>query len=179
MSETELLQNDEFMVLIQKKGAYAMESFTQETLEQFIVRAKQSTYVGGSRKLLPYRLGSKDLQFTEGEWAYHDSYLGESDFIGQEIVYYQRKPVWGMNYFGVIIRPDKIISSQAGQMIMKSLSRMYIEGRFLGGFEYQEGSLRYVDQNTGDVRSFQGREYIALADEAVYELLYHGGLLQD
>lgn len=156
-----------------------MESFTQETLELFIVRAKQSTYVGGSSKLLPYRLGSKDLQFTEGDWAYHDSYLGESDFIGQEIVYYHMKPVWGMNYYGVIIRPDKITSSQAGQMIMKSLSRMYTAGRFLGGFEHQEGSLRYVDQNTGDVRSFQGREYIALADEVVYELLYHGGLLQD
>ncbi len=167
------------MVLIQKKGAHSMESFTQQTLELFIVQAKQSTYVGGSRKLLPYRLGSKDLQFTESDWAYHDSYLGESDFIGQEIVYYQMKPVWGMNYFGVIIRPDKITSSQAGQMIMKSLSRMYTEGRFLGGFEHQEGSLRYVDQNTGDVRSFQGREYLSLADEVVYELLYHGGLLQD
>lgn len=156
-----------------------MESFTQETLEQFIVRAKQSTYVGGSSKLLPYRLGSKDLQFREGDWAYHDSYLGESDFIGQEIVYWQMKPVWGMNYLGVIIKADKITSSQAGQMIMKSLSRLYTEGRFLGGFEHQEGSLRYIDQNTGDVRSFQGREYIALADEVVYELLYHGGLLQD
>ena len=89
------------------------------------------------------------------------------------------KPVWGRNYFGVIIRPDTITSSQAGQMIMKSLSRLYTEGRFLGGFAHQEGSLRYVDQNTGDVRSFQGREYISLADEVVYELLYHGGLLQD
>jgi hypothetical protein len=156
-----------------------MESFTQETLELFIVQAKQSTYLGGSSKLLPYRLGSQDLQFREGDWAYHDSYLGESDFIGQEIVYYQMKPVWGMNYFGVIKRPDKITSSQAGQMIMNSLSRMYAEGRFLGGFEHQEGSLVYIDQNTGDVRLFQGREYIALGDEVIYELLYHGGLLQD
>src|SRR6266702_5534933 len=89
------------------------------------------------------------------------------------------KPVWGMNYFGVIRRPDKITSSQAGQMIMKSLSRMYTEGRFLGGFEHQEGSLRYVDQITGAVRSFQGREYLSLADEVVYEPLYHGGLLRD
>jgi hypothetical protein len=71
-----------------------MESFALEMLEQFIVQAKQNTYVGGSQKLLPYRLGSKDLQLMEGDWAYHDSYLGESDFIGQEIVYFQMKPVW-------------------------------------------------------------------------------------
>ncbi|MGZ3628477.1 MAG: hypothetical protein ACXVDN_12520 [Ktedonobacteraceae bacterium] len=36
-----------------------MESFTQETLEQFTVRAKQSTYIGGSRKLLPLASGTK------------------------------------------------------------------------------------------------------------------------
>jgi hypothetical protein len=156
-----------------------MEGFTQETLERFIVRAKQNTYVGGSSKLLPYRLGSKDLQFREGDWAYHDSYLGESDFIGQEIVYYKMKPVWGMNYFGVILKPDKITSAEAGQMIMKSLSPLYEEGRFLGGFEHQEGSLRYVDENIGNVRSFQGREYITLVDEVIYELLYHGGVLNE
>ena len=155
-----------------------MEGFVGETLEQFIVRAKQHTYVGGERKLLPYRLGSKDLQFIEGDWAYHDSYLGESDFIGQEIVYYQMKPRWGMNYFGTILRPDKITSPQAGEMIMKSLSRMYLEGRFLGGFEHQVGVLRYVDQNEGDFRLFRGREQIFYGDELVYELVYHGGILR-
>ncbi|HLI90766.1 MAG TPA: DUF5680 domain-containing protein, partial [Ktedonobacteraceae bacterium] len=75
----------------------------------------------------PYRLGSKDLQFSEHDWAYHDSYPGESDFIGQEIVYYRVKPVWGMNYFGVILQPDKITSAQAGEMVRKSPSRMHQE----------------------------------------------------
>src|SRR5437773_10500336 len=140
------------------------------TLEQFIVRAKQSTYVGGSRKLLPYRLGSKDLQFMEGDWAYHDSYLGVSDFIGQEIVYYQLKPVWGMNYFGVIIRPDKITASQAGQRIMKSLSSMYTEGRVLRDCEHQKESLRYGEQNTCDVRTCQRREDSSVEHVVAYEL---------
>ena len=101
-----------------------METVPLEVLEQFIVRAKQATYVGGGKKLLPYRLGSKDLQFAEGDWIYHDSYLGESNFIGQEIVYYRLQPVWGMNYFGRILRLDRITSPQAGEMIMKSLSRL-------------------------------------------------------
>ncbi len=147
-------------------------------LEAFIVRAKQHTYVGDGQKLLPYRLGSKDLQYAEGDWAYHDSYLGESDFIGQEIVYYQGKPVWGMNYFGMILRPDEITSAQAGEMIKRSLTRLYLEGRFLGAFAHQEGALRYVDQNEGDVRAFRGKEQISKDDEIVYELVYHGGLLR-
>jgi hypothetical protein len=63
-----------------------MEQFAVAALERFIVRAKLSTSAGGGRKLLPYLPGSKNLQFAEGDWTYHDSYLGESDFTGQEIV---------------------------------------------------------------------------------------------
>jgi hypothetical protein len=52
-----------------------MKSLEFGDLEQSIVRAKQATYVSGGKKLLPYRLESKDLQFIDGDWAYHDSYL--------------------------------------------------------------------------------------------------------
>src|SRR5574342_88219 len=110
-------------------------------LHAFIVRAKQGTYVGSGQKLLPYRLGSHDLQLIEGDWAYHDSYLGESDFIGQEAVYYRHAVVWAMNYFGRIIDTTQITSAQAGAMIKISLSKLYAEGRFLGGFTHTEGGL--------------------------------------
>jgi hypothetical protein len=134
--------------------------------------------VGSGQKLLPYRLGSHDLQFTEGDWAYHDRYLGESDFIGEEIVYYQRQVVWGMNYFGVILQPDRISSAQAGQVIKVSLTRLYQEGHFLGGFEYTVDELRYVDTSEGDFQLFHGREWIEQAGQIVYELRYHGGLVK-
>ena len=155
-----------------------MDDLSLAGLEAFIVRAKQHTYVGNGQKLLPYRLGSKDLQYVEGDWAYHDGYFGESDFIGQEIVYYQGKPIWGMNYFGVILRGDKLTSVQAGEMIKHSLTRLYQEGRFLGAFAHQEGALRYIDQNEGDARAFRGKEQISRDGEVVYELVYHGGLLR-
>jgi hypothetical protein len=152
-----------------------METAMTRDLEQFIVRAKQATYVGGGKKLLPYRLGSRDLQYDEGDWVYHDSYLGESNFIGQELVYYRREPIWGMNYFGHILKPDRITAAQAGQVIMVSLGRLYQEGRFLGGFAHVVDRFRYVDTNDGDVRCFTGKEHITEDDQVVYELVYHGG----
>jgi hypothetical protein len=155
-----------------------MEKEQLNALNQFIVSAKRATYVGGGAKLLPYRLGSRDLQYQEGDWAYHDSYFGESDFLGQEIVYYQTKPVWGMNYYGRLLRPDLATAEQMGRMIMTSLSKMYEENRFLGGFEYVEGSFKYVDSSNGDVSAFHGTELIYLNDELVYQLVYHGGLIQ-
>jgi hypothetical protein len=148
------------------------------TLQSFIVRAKQATYAGGGHELLPYRLGSHDLQFIEGDWAYHDSYLGESDFIGQEVVYYQRSVLWAMNYFGRILKPERVTAAQTGAMIQASLSKLYAEGRFLGGFEHRAGELVYVDINEGDVRYFTGREWIERQAERVYELVYHGGLVK-
>ncbi len=155
-----------------------MSDFSTEDLEHFVVRAKQAAYVGKGQKLLPYRLGSIDLQHVEGDWAYHDSYLGESDFIGQEIVYFRREPVWGMNYFGFILRDDLITAEKAGQVIQESLSRLYAEGRFLGGFSHEVGGYRYSDASDGDVRRFSGRERIFRGNEPVYGLVYHGGLLR-
>lgn len=146
-------------------------------LLNFILLAKQATYVGGGMKLLPYRLGSHDLQFFKDDWAYHDSYLGESDFIGEEIVYYRGKVVWGMNYLGRIIHPERITSVEAGAIIKQSLSKMYQSGRFLGGFKNSIGKYNYTDTNEGDPLYFTGKEWIDLNGEIVYELVYHGGLI--
>ena len=154
-----------------------MTAYPNDDLHPFIVAAKRATYVGDGRKLLPYRLGSHDLQYTDGEWAYHDSYLGENDFIGEEAVYYRGAVVWAMNYFGRILEPDGITSAAAGRMIKASLARMYAEGHFLGGFEHAEGDLTYVDTSDGDHTFFTGREWITRAGTMVYELLYHGGLV--
>ena len=155
-----------------------MPGYTLQDLNRFIVTAKSATYVGSGQKLLPYRLGSHDLQFFEGEWAYHDSYLGENDFIGEEAVYYQHKIAWAMNYFGRILDRDRITSAKAGEIIKESLTLMYGEGRFLGGFEYQSGEYTYTDTNQGDVTFFSGKEWISRRGVTVYELVYHGGLVR-
>ena len=85
-----------------------MAGFSPEQLNTFIVRAKAATYVGGGAKSLSYRPGSHDLQFHEGAFSYLDSYFGGSDFLGQEVVYYEGQPVWVMNYYGRILEPALI-----------------------------------------------------------------------
>ncbi|MFZ2095232.1 MAG: DUF5680 domain-containing protein [Anaerolineales bacterium] len=155
-----------------------MQAELIDDLVSFILRAKQATYVGGGTRLLPYRLGSHDLQFIEGDWAYHDSYFGDSDFLGEELVYYRGQVVWGMNYFGRIILPDMITSAEAGSIIKQSLSKMYQSGRFLGGFKYSLGKFIYTDTNDGDPKFFTGKEWIDIEGEIVYELVYHGGLMR-
>ncbi len=148
-------------------------------LLEFIVQAKKKTYVGSGEKSLSYRPGSLDLQFHAPPFAYIDSYFGGTDFLGQEVVYYEGNAVWVMNYYGYILRPDLIDAAQAGQVIKASLLQLYKEGRFLGGFEYRVNDYLYTDTNEGDVAHFTGKEWITTQGIQVYELVYHGGLVKN
>jgi len=156
-----------------------MQSDFPKNLNAFIVRAKAATYVGDGQRSPSCRPGSHDLKFADGGWSYLDSYFGGRDFIGQEVVYHAAKPVWAMNYYGRILRPELITPEQAGQVIKASLSKLYTEGRFLGGFVHCHEKFVYTDTNEGEVVSFQGREFISCDDAVAYELLYHGGLIKD
>lgn len=155
-----------------------MQDLSLKQLESFVVKAKAATYVGDGAKSPSCRPGSHDLQFHDGEWMYLDSYFGGTDFIGQEVVTCQGAPVWAMNYYGRILEPGMIRADETGQIIRESLSRMYQEGRFLGGFEHDTGCGVYVDSSEGDVSSFSGKEWITREGVRVYELIYHGGLIK-
>jgi hypothetical protein len=175
----EFLQLQSLIYSSRAKQERNMQPKFLQDLLNFILRAKQATYVGGGKKLMPYRLGSHDLQFFMDDWAYHDSYLGESDFIGEEIIYFHGKVVWGMNYFGRILRPERITAAQAGTIIKESLSKLYQSGRFLGGFNHTLDEFTYIDTNDGDPLYFTGKEWIELKGEIVYQLVYHGGLVNE
>ncbi len=150
-----------------------------QQLNDFIVRAKAATYVGSGQPAPASRPGSHDLIFEDGGWSYRDSYFGGRDFIGEEVVFLEGRPAWAMNYYGRILEARRISPQQAGEVIKASLSRMYSEGRFLGGFEHRQDQFLYSDKNEGDVISFRGRETIQREGVVVYELVYHGGLIKE
>jgi hypothetical protein len=148
-------------------------------LEAFIVEAKRRTYVGSATPATPLRPGSHDLEYSAGDFTYHDCYFGGTDFVGEEVVYWRGHGVWAENYFGHILQPGLISAERAGQVIKSSLTKMYAENRFLGGFEAADGDCAYRDASGGDLSWFQGREWIDRAGQTTYELFYHGGLIRD
>lgn len=156
-----------------------MSELSLEDLTDFVVQAKAATYMGGGPKSLSYRPASCDIQYHSGPFSYLDSYFGGSDFIGQEVVYYDGKPVWAMNYYGRILEPEQMDQAQAGEILRKALSSLYEEGRFLGGYQYSVGDITYIDLNDGDISQFSGREWMLRGETKVYELQYHGGLIKD
>jgi hypothetical protein len=147
-------------------------------LEQFIVRAKAAAYAGSGPADAGSLPGTYDLAHAEGAFGYLDSYAGGSDFLGREVVTFEGRPVWALGYYGYLLRPELIDAGRAGEVIKASLTALYREGRFLGGFRATHGEDVYVDTSTGAVDRFEGREWIERAGERVYELVYHGGLIR-
>ncbi len=156
-----------------------MEQLPLAELEAFIVRAKAVTYAGDGEPVAPARRRSHDLEFADGEFLYHDTYFGGADFAGEEVVYWRGAPVWAMNYFGRITDDAAITAEQAGRVLKASLTALYREGRFLGGFEHAHEGYVYRDVSDGPAAWFRGRETISREGREVYELLYNGGLIRD
>ncbi len=147
-------------------------------LNAFIVKAKAATYIGGGKERASCRPGSHDLAFQDGEFHYLDSYFGGADFIGEEVVYFRGNPVWAMNYYGTLLEPERISAEEVGKMLKQSLSKLYQENRFLGGYQFTDGDDTYFDTNDGSPETFFGKEWIERDGSRVYELIYHGGLIK-
>jgi len=149
-----------------------------DVLHAFVVSAKRATYVGNGERAEPSRTGSHDLTFAVGSLRYRDSYFGGTDFLGQEVVWQDDTPIWAMNYYGYILRPDLLDAARAGATIKAALSAMYEQGRFLGGFEWAGPHGVYRDGSTGGIEHFKGREVIEVAGVEAYALDYFGGLVK-
>lgn len=147
-------------------------------LNTAVVRAKAATYVGGGAKMPSCRRGSHDLSWSDGDWHYLDSYFGGTDFLGQEVLWRAGEPVWSMNYYGHVSRPDLIDAARAGETIKAALSAMYAEGRFLGGFDWAGPHGRYRDRSEGNAACFRGQEVIEVGGVRAYALDYFGGLVK-
>ncbi len=66
-------------------------------LSSIVVAAKTATYVGGGDPAPASRTGLHDLGWRDGRWSYLDSYVGGTDFHGQE--------AYALDYFGGLVVP--------------------------------------------------------------------------
>ena len=146
-------------------------------LINFILKAKKSTYAGAkgdSKKILSD--GSKEFTYAEGVYAYRDRYFGSDPFAGQEIIFSNGKAVWAMNYSGYIL--DKTASENVVYDYLKQALREVSESKpFRGPTEFVAGDYRYSSESLGKSTSFSGIEAIYFKNKKIYELYFHGGII--
>ena len=140
---------------------------------KFLITAKQNTYAGGGHMTISSRIGSKDLAYQEGPFKYLDTYLGDVNFIGEEAVWYEDKPVWGMNYYGRLL--VETIPAGFSECLKSALLEVPEEMPFRGPEEFVEGDFSYTCSVEGSIEWFRGKEFVFHKGQKIYQLYFHGG----
>jgi hypothetical protein len=151
-------------------------------LNKFLGRASKATYAsGGGAVSDPWRKGFKELEYTEGEWYYRDSYTGYLRSWGQEVVWYQGQPFWTCLYGGGMVdsRMDEGFAKETFTFFKKALSAGEKENDFQprGPNTFKDGEWNYQCKVAGDIKKFSGDESISYQGTIVFTHEFEGGLV--
>lgn len=141
-----------------------------DALIEFRLKANVNTYAGFMNEVDATRPASHDFRYKEGDYMYHDTYLGGEEFAGEEAVWRKGVAVWAMNYIGRVL-DDRF----SGDFLKEALRAADKKMPYRGPEIYQSGEYTYRCKVTGDFTWFQGFEEIYLNDVKVYECVFHGG----
>ena len=180
-----ILKTEELGKLIldafEKKGEFDFKetdfeekkSVNLERLKEFLCEARGNTYAAnGTAVDNPRLLASEQLEFQKGDYSYRDIYFsGDKKFFGQEIIYQDLKPIWGMNYIGTAI--GKLETN----FLKESLFKLAEKCRMGQICEYEKREFKYQDQGEGTLEEFSGTEEIFSKGKNIYKLNYQGGLI--
>ncbi|MHB1651359.1 MAG: DUF5680 domain-containing protein [Desulfitobacteriaceae bacterium] len=147
-----------------------------DEFKNFLIKAKRTTYAGDGALEECSRPNSKDLHFREGEFLYIDTYLGDLDFIGEEVVWLNGVAIWGMNYYGRML-VDRITDG-FGYCLKGALKAVKYEAPYRGPGFYRCEGYEYYCNWTGDITKFKGTEEITMDGTKIYELVFNGGALR-
>ncbi len=148
-----------------------------ERLRRFLVKAKRNTYASGNNTV-KLDDGSEEFVYENGIYKYRDRYFGNDPFIGQEVVFENQVPIWGMNYVGGISDPN-VDSGRLYEFLRQALKRVNEQEPFRGPDWYDNGEFTYWNSVIGQESNFFiGRENISLGFREIYECIYHGGLIK-
>lgn len=161
-----------------------MVDINYNELKKFLVNANKKGYAGDGKEFTPpQRPGFTELEYleyTEGDWLYHDSYSGHYFAPGQEVVYFKGKPIWAMAYAGGMkfeFHGDKELTHQTFVFLKKALLSMDPEKPFRGPEKFEEGEWKYLSIITGNIKDFTGNEKIYKNEELVFEQNFIGGII--
>lgn len=144
---------------------------------EFLKEAKTQTYANENiEKKSPSRLNSNDYEYSNNGLTYHDTYFGGRKFMGEEVVYKDETPIWGMNYYGVTL--DEELSEEAMDKALRpALMQVGQDGIIpvRGPREFSNEEYKYTFEVTGNIEYFTGIETIYKNDEIIYVLRCTGG----
>jgi hypothetical protein len=157
-----------------------MKAHLLDDLRWFLSAAKQSTYAaqGDKASVSPLLAGSKQLECSDGPFAYRDIYFGMTRFAGQETVAHNGRVTWSMTYAGGV---DTEVAPAEVPAIYTALRKALLQPRpdvpVRGPARLKVDPFDYACAIIGDLTAFAGNETIVMGDRRVYTLYFSGGLI--
>jgi hypothetical protein len=153
-----------------------MEPVHQKELKAFIFAASRATYASGDESIKVRQPdGSTTIEFTEGDFKFHDNYFGGEPYGGREVVFLDGKAVWMMVYYGFV--HAKTGNAEVYGFLMGALRNTTADMPYRGPELFEKGSWRYENKLTGELENFSGTEKIFRDGQCIYEASYLGGLV--
>jgi hypothetical protein len=150
----------------------------EDQLLQFLIDSNKAGYAGGKEKQwIKESDGSTTIPFEKGEWSSRDNFFGGEPYGGTDVVFYQKKAVWIMVYYGWVEPGMEVDPIYA--ILRNALMRMPEDAPFRGPKEYAENGYSYVNTWQGDVSRYSGEEKIFLNGKLVYKANYFGGSVDE
>lgn len=149
-------------------------------LANFLVKAKTQTYAStNSKEINPERPLHKELDFSEGEFYYRDSYVGFFQAPGMEEVRDKKgKTIWTMAYSGGMnkeYQKNINFALETFEFLKKVLGKVKEDSPFRGPKSFKEGEWKYINKIEGDIERFFGKEKIFFKGKEVFSQEYIGG----
>ena len=144
-----------------------------DELIAFRLEANVNTYAAFMNEVDATRPSSHDFRYENGDYVYHDTYVGGEEFAGEESISKNGQAVYAMNYMGRVLS-----EGFSGNFLKEALRAADKKMPYRGPELYQSGEYMYRCKVTGDFTWFQGYEEIYHNDLKVYECVFHGGTLK-
>jgi hypothetical protein len=154
-----------------------------QAVYDFVRVAHANTWASGKNKIPQSLLTPREegYFYADDLWEYIDRYRGGASFIGHEIVRYDGRDVWSMNYSGRILFPETDVS--AVYLLLKEALLTLAPGELplRGPTVYTLGHLEYMCETDEEEEGFVIGEECILDfefDNIVYKGNFHTVLVR-
>lgn len=140
---------------------------------------KTAGYGGSPQKYIdPFLPWFKVIYYRKGPYQVIDRYTGQEKNIGQAIYYHGKRPVYGLNYYG-IVTTQKVKADEVFVFLKEALRAGSGKSVHRGLNGYKKNKWLYRNGFSEKRGLVEGEEKIYYAGKLIYIQVYHGGAIVD
>jgi hypothetical protein len=147
-----------------------------QNLRDFLISFNEAGYASGNENMWTKEQdGSTSINYENKEFRAHDNFFGGEPYGGREVVFFNNKPSWMMVYYGWVI--EDFDKNEVYRALRHALKNQPHDFPVRGPKEIDYENFTYINNWSGNLNRFSGKETISQNGKIIYEANYMGGLI--